>query len=82
MDIAAGHNLYVVEDAAQGIMSAYKGKVLGTIRDYGCFSFHETKDLEEGTDFIPYMGQERNTEDLSAMMSIQQGKVIYSVFFP
>ena len=43
MDIARRHGLKVVEDAAQGVMSTYKGKALGTIGDFGCFSFHETK---------------------------------------
>lgn len=43
MDIADKHNLFVVEDAAQGMMSRYKGKVLGTIGHFGTFSFHETK---------------------------------------
>ena len=48
MDIAKRHNLLVVEDAAQGIMSEYKGKALGTFGDYGCFSFHETKNFSMG----------------------------------
>ena len=43
MDIASRHNLFVVEDAAQGMMSSYKGKALGTIGHFGTFSFHETK---------------------------------------
>lgn len=43
MDIANRHNLFVVEDAAQGMMSNYKGKALGTIGHIGAFSFHETK---------------------------------------
>lgn len=43
MDIANRHNLFVVEDAAQGMMSKYKGKALGTIGHVGAFSFHETK---------------------------------------
>lgn len=48
MDIAKRHNLYVIEDAAQGIMSSYKGRALGTIGDYGCYSFHETKNYSMG----------------------------------
>jgi len=43
MDIAQKYNLFVVEDAAQGMMSSYKGKALGTIGHFGTFSFHETK---------------------------------------
>lgn len=48
MDIAKRHHLYVVEDAAQGIMSAYKGKALGSFGEFGCLSFHETKNLSMG----------------------------------
>lgn len=48
MDIAKTHNLMVIEDAAQGIMSTYKGKMLGTIGDFGCYSFHETKNISMG----------------------------------
>ncbi len=48
MDIARKHNLYVVEDAAQGVMSTYKGQALGTIGDFGCYSFHETKNYSMG----------------------------------
>ena len=48
MDIARRYNLKVVEDAAQGVMSTYKGKALGTIGDFGCYSFHETKNYSMG----------------------------------
>ena len=48
MDIARRHGLKVVEDAAQGVMSSYKGKALGTIADFGCYSFHETKNYSMG----------------------------------
>ena len=48
MDIARRHNLIVVEDAAQGVMSSYKGRALGTIGSFGCYSFHETKNYSMG----------------------------------
>lgn len=48
MEIARRHNLKVVEDAAQAICSTYKGRPLGTIGDYGCYSFHETKNFSMG----------------------------------
>lgn len=48
MDIANRHNLFVVEDAAQAVDSYYKGKPLGGIGHFGCFSFHETKNVTAG----------------------------------
>lgn len=48
LDIAKRHGLCVIEDAAQGVMSTYKGKMLGTIGDFGCYSFHETKNYSMG----------------------------------
>lgn len=48
LDIAERHHLIVIEDAAQGMMATYKGKALGTIGDYGCYSFHETKNYSMG----------------------------------
>lgn len=48
MSIARKHGLKVIEDAAQGVMSTYKGRALGTIGDFGCYSFHETKNYSMG----------------------------------
>ena len=48
LEIAQRHNLKIIEDAAQGVMSTYKGKALGTIGDFGCYSFHETKNYSMG----------------------------------
>lgn len=48
MEIAKRHGLTVIEDAAQGVMSTYKGQALGAIGDYGCYSFHETKNYSMG----------------------------------
>lgn len=48
MSIAAKYNLVVIEDAAQGVNATYKGSALGTIGDFGCYSFHETKNYSMG----------------------------------
>jgi len=48
MTIAEKYQLYVIEDAAQAVMSYYKGKALGTIGHFGCYSFHETKNYSAG----------------------------------
>ncbi len=48
MALAKKYHLYVVEDAAQGVMASYKGKALGAIGDFGCYSFHETKNYSMG----------------------------------
>lgn len=48
INIAKKHNLYVIEDAAQAILSEYKGKQLGSFGELGCFSFHETKNFSSG----------------------------------
>ncbi|RHR31848.1 dTDP-4-amino-4,6-dideoxygalactose transaminase [Clostridium sp. AF19-22AC] len=46
--IADKYKLFIIEDAAQGMMSTYKGRALGSIGDYGCYSFHETKNYSMG----------------------------------
>lgn len=48
LQIAKKYNLLVIEDAAQGVMATYKGKALGSIGDFGCYSFHETKNYSCG----------------------------------
>ncbi len=48
LQIAKQHNLLIVEDAAQGVMSSYKGRALGSMGEMGCFSFHETKNYSMG----------------------------------
>lgn len=48
MDIAQRHNLLVIEDAAQAVMSTYNGRTLGTIGHLGAYSFHETKNIISG----------------------------------
>jgi len=63
MDIATRHNLWVIEDAAQGIMSTYKGKALGTFGEFGCFSFHETKNYSMGEGGALLIRDEKYIED-------------------
>ena len=62
MDIAGRYNLKVVEDAAQGVMSTYKGNALGTIGDFGCFSFHETKNYSMGEGGAIVINKEKDIE--------------------
>lgn len=61
-DIAKRHNLVVVEDAAQGAMSFYKGRALGSIGDFGCYSFHETKNYSMGEGGAVLVNHEKNVE--------------------
>ena len=58
MDIARRHGLLVIEDAAQAVMASYKGKALGTIGDYGCYSFHESKNYSMGEGGAILLGQD------------------------
>ncbi|MDF2557707.1 MAG: TDP-4-oxo-6-deoxy-D-glucose aminotransferase [Bacillales bacterium] len=62
LEIAKKYNLYVIEDAAQGVMSTYKGKALGTIGDFGCYSFHETKNYSMGEGGALLMRDRSNLE--------------------
>ena len=62
MDIARRHNLLVIEDAAQGIMSTYKGKPLGSIGHLGAYSFHETKNIISGEGGALLINDERFAE--------------------
>jgi dTDP-4-amino-4,6-dideoxygalactose transaminase len=61
--IADKYNLYVVEDAAQGMMSTYRGKPLGTLSDIGTYSFHETKNYTSGEGGLLIIGNESLSED-------------------
>lgn len=63
MAIANKYNLMVIEDAAQGIMSTYKGKALGTFGDFGCFSFHETKNYSMGEGGALLIRDQKNIEE-------------------
>lgn len=63
MELAQKYNLAVIEDAAQGIMSTYKGKALGTIGDFGCFSFHETKNFSMGEGGALLIRDEKDIEN-------------------
>lgn len=63
MDIAKRHNLVVVEDAAQGVNAFYKGRALGSIGDYGCFSFHETKNYSMGEGGAILINRSEQIED-------------------
>ena len=63
MDIAKRHNLMVIEDAAQGVMAYYKGKALGSIGDFGCYSFHETKNYSMGEGGALLIRDEKYVED-------------------
>ncbi len=62
MEIARRNRLKVIEDAAQGIMSKYKGRFLGTIGDYGCISFHETKNISMGEGGVLLIRESRNVD--------------------
>ncbi len=62
-EIAKRHALYVIEDAAQGVMADYKGKALGTLSDFGCYSFHETKNYSMGEGGAILINHEKYIEE-------------------
>lgn len=78
MEIAQKHNLLVIEDAAQGVMSTYKGKALGTIGNFGCYSFHETKNYSMGEGGALLI---RNKEDVEQAEIIREKGTNRSKFF-
>lgn len=61
-DIARRHNLVVVEDAAQAVMAYYKGQALGSIGDFGCYSFHETKNYSMGEGGAVLINNQKDVE--------------------
>lgn len=63
MGIADKYRLAVVEDAAQGMMASYKGRALGTIGNFGCFSFHETKNYSMGEGGALLIRDEKDVEE-------------------
>ena len=79
MDIARRHNIKVVEDAAQAVVSSYKGKALGTIGDYGCYSFHETKNYSMGEGGAIVINT--NTEDIEKAEIIREKGTNRSKFY-
>ena len=76
--IAQKYNLYIIEDAAQGLMSSYKGKVLGTIGDFGCCSFHETKNYSMGEGGALFI---KNSEDFLKAEIVREKGTNRSQFF-
>ena len=62
LEIASRHGIKVIEDAAQAVMSTYKGRALGTIGDFGCYSFHETKNFSMGEGGAIVIRDQENNE--------------------
>lgn len=76
--LAKKYGLYVIEDAAQALKSTYKGKALGAIGDYGCFSFHETKNYSMGEGGALLI---KNKEDIEKAEIIREKGTNRSKFF-
>ena len=78
MEIAKKYGLAVVEDAAQGVMSYYKGKALGTIGNFGCYSFHETKNYSMGEGGALLIQDEDKIEDAEIIREKGRTEVNFS----
>ena len=77
MRIARKYKLFVVEDAAQGVMSYYYGKSLGTIGDFGCFSFHDTKNYHMGEGGALLIKNERYFDKADNILDCGNNKKAY-----
>ncbi len=79
MDIAKRHNLIVVEDAAQGIMATYKGRALGSIGDFGNYSFHETKNYSMGEGGAILMRDDTYVDDAIIIREKGTNRTLYKL---
>ena len=79
MDIAKRHNLLVIEDAAQGVMSTYKGKALGAIGDFGNYSFHETKNYSMGEGGALLLRDETYVDDAIIIREKGTNRTLYKL---
>ncbi len=79
MDIARRHNLLVIEDAAQGVMSTYKGKALGAIGDFGNYSFHETKNYSMGEGGALLLKDETYVDDAIIIREKGTNRTLYKL---
>ncbi|WP_022772680.1 dTDP-4-amino-4,6-dideoxygalactose transaminase [Butyrivibrio sp. AE2015] len=79
MDIAKRHNLLVIEDAAQGVMSTYKGKALGAIGDFGNYSFHETKNYSMGEGGALLLKDETYVDDAIIIREKGTNRTLYKL---
>ncbi len=79
MDIAKRHNLFVIEDAAQGVMASYKGKALGSIGDFGNYSFHETKNYSMGEGGALLMRDDTYVDDAIIIREKGTNRTLYKL---
>ncbi len=79
MDIAKRHNLFVIEDAAQGVMASYKGKALGSIGDFGNYSFHETKNYSMGEGGALLLRDETYVDDAIIIREKGTNRTLYKL---